>query len=262
METQTETSNWYKRIFSFFSFPGRTKNTNNRKNKRNSSNGQNTTKNGVREDISQVQKKAEEKFEDANQNKYSNIMTTSTNNRKERTPYEIGLYFGLTESIDEKNNYANKIRAELTFAKEETENLFQSVNHEFDQLLEMSRQARKEIELILEEVIKHQEKAAYNLRKTFISTEIIGISESEKAKLVNQILKSHIESLEEMRRSVKETISKLDQDIDLTKNLIENDNLYDKYKLTMAELSQKEEQIHLLEKGFAFGQSLKKNLDS
>lgn len=227
--------------------------------KKNNLNGFEATGNGAQENGEESQNGKSNSFNESIQSKKNKVNSTSGDNM--RSPYEIGLYFGLKNLIKDKDSYAQKIKQEIKDIELDAANHYKNIKSYFDQLIDLTNKAKSHLKDSLKEIYDFQNDGSNNLRKTLVSTEIIGIASEKKGEIADKIVASYLDSLNKMGKSIDDYFNQINSIVKNINDLKVGNEIHQKYIATMDTLRKKEEYIQDLEKGFAFGLSLMKNLE-
>lgn len=194
--------------------------------------------------------------------KDNNILTSDKKENKERTPYEIGMYFGLTGTNDEKKDYAAKIQSEIDTTRTEMDKTYEDVKQYFNDLTTLTQNAQNEFRELFKDLQEHKKNAIKSIKDAFIATLLVGLDEKKKGEIAEKLIHADMESVSLMEKQISDYLMKLNGIMEqLTKSEV-GIALYEKYKEAIEKNNSKSENIQQLEKGYAFGISIKKNLDS
>jgi wyosine [tRNA(Phe)-imidazoG37] synthetase (radical SAM superfamily) len=182
--------------------------------------------------------------------------------RREKTIYEIGMFYGLTDSEDAKEQYAGKIKSILEDSVEDAKRVEGDVRQHFEQLTKTAKDTKKALKESLGDLSEYQKSSVDYFRKIFTSTEMLSVDDKRRGELAEKLVDSYVKSLDKMKADIDRHLDQIENMVNSIDELAIRSTILKRYNDTLNTLEKTDQQLNELEKGFASGQALKRNLDS
>ena len=218
--------------------------------------------NAPREDFTDTDSAREDQENQKEDNIMSNpLPNNQTNHHTERTPYDIGMYFGLSGTDQEKKEYAAKIRSEIDTSKEKIESAYTDIKQHFDDLISLAGDAQQDFKALFTDLQEHKKAAMKSIKDAFIATLMVGLDEDKKGEIAEKLIQADIDSVSRMEQHVQDYLTRLSSIMEQLTDPKIGSLLTEKYKEAMDKTNSRSLDIQQLEKGYAFGVSIRKNLE-
>lgn len=175
---------------------------------------------------------------------------------------EIGLLFGLANKANEKQIYLDSIDADISTTRSNLNEDIGKLKGQFNELLSSTKNIKKELRSLIDDLENNRNSTVIKLSKTIRALLMESDFDAvEKKEIINKVLDEGMSAV----ASVKESIIKSQKTIDEMINsflaaspLLQINTLYERY---LEELKEHQTAKAELQKGFAAGLAIKKNLD-
>lgn len=199
----------------------------------------------------------------------SNTMATTSNSQNNDSPRktkrsfeEIGLLFGLANKANEKKTYLDSIDADISTTRTNLNEDIGKLKEQFNELLTSTKNIRQELRSLINDLESNRNSTVIKLSKTIRALLMESDFDSaEKKEIINKVLDEGVSAVASVKESIIESQKTIDEMINAflaESPLVQINTLYERY---LEELKEHHMAKAELQKGFAAGLAIKKNLD-